>query len=80
MGVELHCRDKRTQCNSGRASEDGPLGRLKADDYRRMRHIYIRLLRSVSGTRPRVVRVSLAEGHECGCHSYTCEKHGRAPT
>ena len=72
----MHCRGKRTQCNSERSVEDGALARLKADDYRRMRHIYIRLPRAVSGTRPRVAGVSLAEEHECGCHSYTCEKHG----
>ena len=56
------------------------LARLKADDYRRMRHMYIRLPRAVGGTHPGVARVRLAEERDCGCRSYACEKHGRAPT
>ena len=52
------------------------LARLKADDYKRMRYMYIRLPRAKRGTRREAAELNLAEVHECeGCH--LCPQHYR---
>ena len=50
------------------------LARLKADDYKRMRHMYIRLPRAGRGAGGTPAERQLAEVHVCqGC--YLCPQH-----
>ena len=53
------------------------LAHLEADDYKGMRHMSVIMPRTAGRDRPGVVEVKLAEEHDCGCHSYTCERHSR---